>query len=536
MADFRKSLLLAAMALAVGVGTASAQTGSCTGTAGAPPILRSQGITELTGLITLTCTGLPTSSFQINITDFVNVTAVTSRVDEAYAVVSTSAATFGTPYYGTVTGSTVTFNGITIPAGGTAQIILGGIRVNATGVTGASGNTATPITSQLAISNSNISLQSNVFVVGLVTNAGTYAVTPGALSVSACATSVTAVSPPQAVAYVAISEAFATAFKTQWPASTGSPDSETGPYNNGSFPNGPVNIPNTSPGVPADPATSGTQLAVTFTGVPSGITFYIPVTVNSNAGGSIALVTTPGGTTWVTPVSSPPAGLPASLYGWYAISANTTVYYNVVQANPSATETYTIPVYPNGNLSGTPSVSVSLAPNSSSDVPDFATSPLTITGSDTSGSLVPTTSTTACQTSLLFPFVTNQAGFDTGISIAYTGSDPFGTTVSTTGGVPAVCTLYSYGSGGGTSQPLDIPTYGEGHTTISAAFPGFQGYLIAVCNFELAHGFAFITDGFMGPGRGLSEGYLPLVLGPTRSGASTPVNGQSPAGPESLTE
>ena len=39
--------------------------------------------------------------------------------------------------------------------------------------------------------------------------------------------------------------------------------------------------------------------------------------------------------------------------------------------------------------------------------------------------------------------------------------------------------------------------------------PNFQGYIIAVCNFQFAHGFAFISD--LGA-RNLAMGYLGLVL------------------------
>ena len=41
--------------------------------------------------------------------------------------------------------------------------------------------------------------------------------------------------------------------------------------------------------------------------------------------------------------------------------------------------------------------------------------------------------------------------------------------------------------------------------------PGFQGYLIATCRFQFAHGFAFITDGPIGQAR-VAEGYLGLVM------------------------
>jgi hypothetical protein len=38
---------------------------------------------------------------------------------------------------------------------------------------------------------------------------------------------------------------------------------------------------------------------------------------------------------------------------------------------------------------------------------------------------------------------------------------------------------------------------------------GFEGYMIAICNFQLAHGYAFISD--LGSQK-LAHGYLALVL------------------------
>ena len=40
---------------------------------------------------------------------------------------------------------------------------------------------------------------------------------------------------------------------------------------------------------------------------------------------------------------------------------------------------------------------------------------------------------------------------------------------------------------------------------------GFQGYMIAQCGFQYAHGFAFITNG-VGANGGLSQGYLAGVI------------------------
>ena len=46
---------------------------------------------------------------------------------------------------------------------------------------------------------------------------------------------------------------------------------------------------------------------------------------------------------------------------------------------------------------------------------------------------------------------------------------------------------------------------------LSGVAAGFQGYLIAQCTFQFAHGFAFITDG-VGANGGLSQGYLAGVI------------------------
>ena len=98
-----------------------------------------------------------------------------------------------------------------------------------------------------------------------------------------------------------------------------------------------------------------------------------------------------------------------------------------------------------------------------------------------------------CTTTLLFPFVTNQAGFDTGVAISNT-SEGSGS-----------CTISFHGPG--TFDDYDAPKLdGEGHMTFELATkaPGFQGYITASCAFRDAYGFAFITDG----DHNLAQGYL----------------------------
>ncbi|MDQ2944939.1 MAG: DUF4062 domain-containing protein [Acidobacteriota bacterium] len=102
---------------------------------------------------------------------------------------------------------------------------------------------------------------------------------------------------------------------------------------------------------------------------------------------------------------------------------------------------------------------------------------------------------------LLFPFVTNQAGFDTGIAISNISADPFGTEHQ-----KGTCTIHYYGRlGGGLDPPKAqisavisageqlIFTFSNGGNALISSTPGFQGYLVVECRFK-AVGFAMISD------------------------------------------
>jgi hypothetical protein len=140
---------------------------------------------------------------------------------------------------------------------------------------------------------------------------------------------------------------------------------------------------------------------------------------------------------------------------------------------------------------------------------------------------------TACRTILLFPYVTNQAGFDTGLAIANTTADPLGTIAQA-----GACTLNYYGNTNGSTGPAaqTSPSVGAGsHLALmlsggggvfarnggftacasgACVAPLFQGYIIAICNFQFAHGFAYVSDVQNDPsGRTLGAmGYLALII------------------------
>jgi hypothetical protein len=112
---------------------------------------------------------------------------------------------------------------------------------------------------------------------------------------------------------------------------------------------------------------------------------------------------------------------------------------------------------------------------------------------------------TICRTNLLFPFVTNQSGFDTGLAISNTSTDPFGTAAQ-----QGPCTLNFYGANAPAAVTTASIASGTTYTNLaSLAAPNFQGYMIAVCNFQYAHGFAFVSD--LGA-RNLAMGYLALII------------------------
>jgi hypothetical protein len=115
-------------------------------------------------------------------------------------------------------------------------------------------------------------------------------------------------------------------------------------------------------------------------------------------------------------------------------------------------------------------------------------------------------------TNLLFPFVTNQAGFDTAIAIANTSKDPFGTEAT-----DGKCDVHFFGANAPSTFTSPTIAAGTDYTFLaSSTAPNFQGYVFAVCDFRYAHGFAFVSD--LGA-RNLAMGYLPLVTCADRSPA-----------------
>ena len=99
-----------------------------------------------------------------------------------------------------------------------------------------------------------------------------------------------------------------------------------------------------------------------------------------------------------------------------------------------------------------------------------------------------------CTTTLLFPFVTNQLGFNTGLVIT-NASDGKGSCTIEYSGPDAPDDMMTPEAVAGGAQWVDL---------LSTIAAGFQGYITATCEFRNAYGFAFITDAEAT----LAQGYL----------------------------
>ena len=245
----------------------------------------------------------------------------------------------------------------------------------------------------------------------------------------------------------------------------------------------------------------------------STLTMARLVTTDANGGGSFSRVTGTNSSSFDGGAATAPIALNngAGMATW-----------EVLQADPLTSQTYEFGIgvsyvaNTSNNLPGLGSATVagSFAPLSTVTT-QSASAPLPRFADTSSARTIFTIS--ACTTNILFVFLTNQAGFDSGIAISNTSVDPFGTAPQS-----GPCKLNYYGetTGGGAApaaQTSAVVPAGKQLTAVLstggnygiAATPGFQGYMIAQCQFQYAHGFAFISD--VGANR-VSEAYLGLIL------------------------
>jgi hypothetical protein len=314
----------------------------------------------------------------------------------------------------------------------------------------------------------------------------------------------------------------------------------------------------------------GTRLKAVFNNIPTGVRLFVSTTNVFNAALPVPFPATPGGSTYngligSTATSSVPGNIASGTTipgfaqlvvnetasdagsggGGFApavastdvpsvgntpiveiipVNGTATAVWEVINTNPNAQETFRFNTYVTytANVAagspgiGTSTVNLSFGPSSTASAAGQASSSLTIPRFIPDAAAARNIFTiNACRTVLLYPYVTNLSGFDTGLAIANTSTDSFGTSPQA-----GSCTLKWYQ---GANNPADTNTGNIASgtvfvTTASQAVPGFQGYMIAICNFQFAHGFAFISD--FGA-RNLAMGYLSLVIPDPQANSNT---------------
>lgn len=591
MVSFRKSLLLMAL-LVVVTGIASAQIFnplSCVANAGVPPLARAEGVAEEVGQVVIVCNGgnptpagslIPTVNVQIFLNTNVTSRLLTSSSSEALLLIDepnefdtvnprpqllcaapgncgqTAQVGNGTGNYTGAAGlhnvfqavpsgaNSVTWLGVPVDPPGTAGnriIRLVNVRANA---------------NQLGVSSTLIPTSINMFI--SISGTGSLALTNPQLTVafvqpgmtfSATGGNYNQCEPGTYQYNITFAERFGTAFRHNNPnySDLTQPTGQQSVQDQqipGKIYNTESMFSNAQLLANAGVATQGTRLIARFSNVPANVTLSV-VNGSSNTANDFANIVTghdsngAGGSvtypTWnntAFPVAAASGTTTVALAGGAGVAV-----WEVVSSNPGAISslTFTVNVTYSANPLpglGTATVTGNYAPtttvftaSTTAPVPRFVDNPQSAT----------TFTINPCQTNILWPFVSNQAGFDTGLVVSNTSLDPYGT-------VPqrGPCTIYYYGAtaGGGAAPATQtsgtvnegtqlVWTLSAGGNLNVAATPGFQGYVIARCNFQYGHGFGFISD--LGAQR-LAMGYIPLILdqdmfnpysGITRTGAQS---------------
>jgi hypothetical protein len=551
MVAFRKVLpVLALVVMMAAVASAANSTFQCNANAGVPPLIRSEGLAEPVGDLTLNCTGgddtLTPTFVNVQIFLSTNITSnVLGSVTEALLMIDdpqpgvqclqdspntppnqlgtspTTACTANMWRGQQVTGSpnSIIWRGVPIiPPGsvGTRIIRVTNIRANATGVPSGSFVPGT-ITEYISITGST--------TVPVANQPQMVAFVQDSLDVTIGATTGKQCTGPTSTASIKFAERFPSAFRKKI---------ETDDYLDAIEQNMPglnyitESIFTNEAGVPglgaAGKANQGTRFIVKFKNVQTGVSISLPGIVSSgvlNAAYVASAASDGSGGTPTTSSSSVAVSLSSGAgYAVYEVVGTGNAVNGLVE-DQAFTVTITYSWTPNIG-SGIPGLGASQV--SGNYGPISATTTMSSTAPEPrfkekwveGDALV----ISACRTILLFPYLTNQIGFDTGVVIANTSSDPLsGNSARQQQGA---CTLYYYGgtTGGGaapsaqttqvipTGQQLTYTLSGGGNYGAPGA-PGFQGYMFAICDFQFAHGYAFVTK--MGA-VDIAHGYLALIV------------------------
>jgi hypothetical protein len=311
----------------------------------------------------------------------------------------------------------------------------------------------------------------------------------------------------------------------------------------------------------------GTRLKIVFAGLPHGITLSVPTYISDTATGAAAVLVASNNAAAGFDDVSDGAGFggPSQLTSGtltinYASSAANTgsaaAVYEVTAANPNAIDSFAVPITISftgaPGVPGSPDIG-SLATLTGSFAPTPGGGSFTLAAGGVAEPepwpiprFVDNTVTTnifsiaLCQTTLLFPYATDYPGFDTGIAISNTSADPLG--VNSASPQTGACQVTFYGgvtgsTGSFTNTAANLNGTAGSYSTTGAntfttgeigpgqtwafslssidstfgtsGFAGFVGYAIATCQFQFAHGYAFVSDYGL---RNFAASYLALII------------------------
>jgi hypothetical protein len=281
-----------------------------------------------------------------------------------------------------------------------------------------------------------------------------------------------------------------------------------------------------------DPATLGPN---PITGAPQAQTSGVMVMTNTDASGNGAFSRT---TSPVSPTTN--------AFQLQKVGASGLITYEILYTDPYSTEYADVPVVlayasnpgqnlpapappnPNTQVTGgfapfyTSAASTQPSPNATFQSPTLPVPRFV------PGQAFDFINIQKCACNLLFPFVANVLGYDTGIAIANSSLDP-GSTFGFLGvPQPGTVQFWYYGTmangaavpGPQTSsvvQPGTVLTYvlSSGSSTygLDGRGAGLEGYMITQAQFQYCHAYAFVSAQGAGPtSPGVSEGYLGIVL------------------------
>jgi hypothetical protein len=476
-------------------------------------------------------------------------------------------------YQGVVSGASVTFYGVPVlppTTSGSRVYRITNVRVNAQPLAGGSASGATAVQASISISGAtSLSISNSAPNVGFVSPSLT-ASADNAGNLQQCTSA-----NKRVLSTISFGETFGNAFKTRvFAASNGTyagqinnPITQNVPggiYNSESNFVFPINATQT-----AGLADFGTRLKATFNNIPAGATLWVSTVNVQNATTGLSVAQTPvppGGNAGNANVPAGYVGYAQLINGESTSAGNAgngffpavintdnagtipiaqvslangtgSAVWEVINTNPNTNESFKFGVY----LSYTPNVAQNIPLPGQATV-NLSYAPTATSGAASSSLAVPRFAgdqnaarnlfnVAICRTILLYPYITNQAGFDTGLTVANTSQDPFTIGNNVTGAQAGSCKFTFYG--GTTAAPTTPPTPADTGSiaagtvwanTLQTIAPNFQGYAFAVCNFQFAHGFAFISD--VGA-RNLAMGYLALVIGDPGSSArgAVPIGG-----------